>query len=59
MFIRLKRYKDAHGDCNVSEESENNSQLGVWASAQRARKRKAMLSEAQAARLDALGFEQG
>lgn len=57
MFAELKRYKEAHGLCNVPSEWVENPKLGSWVSTQRQFERLGKLSSPRKARLDALGFK--
>ena len=49
------QYKEAHGDCNVSQRWKENKQLANWVSNQRAKK--SILSSDRRNRLTALGFD--
>jgi superfamily II DNA or RNA helicase len=56
MFTELKRNKDEHGHCNISQGSKENPELGTWVATQRSVKNSGKLSAARKARLDELGF---
>jgi len=53
MAVKLKSYKEEHGNCDVSNVSH--PERGAWVSTQRARRKRGALSEGQLAVLDALG----
>jgi hypothetical protein len=53
MFTELAAYKEANGDCNVSQ---SNGSLGIWCNTQRRLRKQGNLSQEQMAQLDALGF---
>ncbi len=53
---QLKVFKERFGHCNVEIGWEENPQLGLWASAQRTRRTRGLLSDDRIRRLDELGF---
>jgi hypothetical protein len=57
MFAELKRYRDSHGDCNVSKNWE--SPLGRWVNKQRALHERGVLTSERKTKLDSLGFVWG
>jgi hypothetical protein len=54
MFAELKRYRDAHGHCNVLR--RENPELAKWVGVQRAFNKTGKLSAARKERLDEIGF---
>ncbi len=55
-FARLAKHYALHGDCNIGNETGENSELLKWVAYIRGRKKQGKLSAEQVARLDSLGF---
>jgi hypothetical protein len=55
-FRQLLKYKQANGDCNVSQHQSQNIKLGRWVCKQRDAKRKFLLSEERQQKLNSIGF---
>ena len=56
-FEALKEYKRNHGDCNVPQNSADNSQLSNWVQVQRTNYKKGKLPENRIKCLESIGFE--
>ena len=56
MYQRLVRYKMVHGDCDVPSGWKEDPQLGSWVVRQRHLKKKGLLSEERARKLDGIGM---
>jgi hypothetical protein len=56
MYQRLTKYKTIHGDCNVPQEWKEDPQLGSWVVKQRYRRKKGLLKEDRARKLDEVGM---
>ena len=56
MFAALARYKDAHGDCNVSHSWAENKKLASWVANQRTGAKKGNLTDERRQRLEAIDF---
>ncbi|NGZ06842.1 MAG: hypothetical protein G8237_10850 [Magnetococcales bacterium] len=56
MFAALTEYRERHGDCLVSENATEQSQLGWWVAAQRKARLAGQLEPERVQRLDAIGF---
>ncbi len=57
MFVRLKDYKQTHGDCNVPQKWRGNPKLGSWCSVQRMKYRHDELAVERVKRLKNIGFQ--
>jgi hypothetical protein len=55
MFLRLVKYKEEHGNCNVPAGRKKDPSLGNWVATQRAEKTK--LTDDRRNALDSLGFQ--
>jgi hypothetical protein len=58
-FQQLVNYKEAHGDCKVPARYSVDPPLASWVNVQRAKKRKATLSDERKAQLESIGFDWG
>jgi len=57
MLGELKRYRDAHGDCNVPAVWSENPELGAWVRVQRMRQQDGIMNPEQKAILDSARFD--
>ncbi|MSR64289.1 MAG: DEAD/DEAH box helicase [Verrucomicrobiae bacterium] len=57
MFLALVKYKEEHGDCNISTHIRKNAKLARWVAEQRTRKWMGTLEKEQLARLGQIGFQ--
>lgn len=56
MYERLKNYQTQHGNADVPHGWKEDLQLAAWISNQRDRRKKGLITDEQARRLDKLGF---
>ena len=56
-FEELKKFKETHGHCNISQRDPTNRPLGQWVVTQRKAYTKSKMSTERKEKLDAIGFD--